>query len=67
MTTSGVGVDEIVCILCMEVCAFCDDVCECVSAEGSLLVVRVYVCVSVHDGACSCVSVGVDVSPCVCG
>ena len=40
-------------------------VCECVSAEGSLLVVRVYVCVSVHDGARS--RVGVDVSPSVCG
>lgn len=38
-----------------------------VSAEGSLLVVQVYVCVSVHDGVRSCVSVGMDVSPCVCG
>ena len=38
-----------------------------VGAEGSLLVVRVYVCVSVRDGVRSCVSMGMDVSPCACG
>ena len=64
---SGVGVDEIVCILCMEVCALYDNICEGVCGCRGQFAGCACVCLCVHGGVRSCVSMGMDVSPCVCG